>query len=417
MTDTTLARPREALFPGLGFGVVALMALALFVNYVDRGTLSTAAPLIKDQFHLNGKQLGLLLSAFFYTYTAGQMMAGWLADRLNAWRTLALGVALWSLATTASGFATGFVSLFILRLVLGLGEAAIFPCNAKLLGHNLPPRSLGLANGLIGMGLALGPAFGSFVGGHMMAAGSWQWVFIVFGLASLVWLVPWFIAAGPRWSLREAPEAHAAPPPYLRIIARREVWGAALGHFGNNYAFYFVITWLPTYFVKARGFSMAEMAGLTALIYLTHGFSSAVFGGLCDRLIKGGASVNAVRKGGAVLSCLGAGAGMLGCAVLSKDYTLPCLLVAALSFGLNTPTIFSIGQTLGGPRGAGRFVAVHNTVGNFAGVVGPVIAGWIVDATHSFTGAFALSGLVVTIGALGWGVIIPKVEAIDWGAA
>lgn len=393
------------------------MAFALFVNYVDRGTLSTAGPLIKDEFHLDGKQLGLLLSAFFYTYTAGQVIAGWLADRLNAWRTLAIGVGLWSIATTASGFASGFMSLFILRLVLGLGEAAIFPCNAKLLGHNLPPRSLGLANGLIGMGLALGPAFGSYFGGHMMASNGWRWVFIVFGLASLAWLVPWFFAAGSRWSQPEVHDAHGAPPTYARILARREIWGAALGHFGNNYAFYFVITWLPTYFVKARGFSMAEMAGMTALIYLTDGFSSALFGGLCDRLIHGGASVNLVRKGGAVLSCLGAGAGMAGCALLSKDYTIACLIIAALSFGLNTPTIFSIGQTLGGPSGAGRFVAVQNSFGNLAGVIGPVVAGAIVDATHSFTGAFALSGLIVTIGALGWGVIIPKVRAIDWDSA
>ena len=166
-------RPRSA----LGAGVVSLLALAIFINYVDRGNLATAAPLIKDELKLSGTQLGLLFSAFFWSYVPSQILAGWLSERINAYRTLALGVALWSIATAASGLATGFASLIVLRLLLGVGESAAFPCSSKLLAYHLPEHKLGHANGLIAMGLALGPAFGTFVGGMLMAQYGWRAVF------------------------------------------------------------------------------------------------------------------------------------------------------------------------------------------------------------------------------------------------
>jgi len=153
----------------IGFGVVGLLAIGMFINYVDRGNLSTAAPLIKDQLHLNNTQAGFLLSAFFWAYTPFQPIAGWLAERINPYRTLALGVALWSLATALIGIAGSFAGLFVLRLLLGVGESSVFPANAKILARDLTPHHLGSANGVIGAGQALGPAIGTFAGGMLMA--------------------------------------------------------------------------------------------------------------------------------------------------------------------------------------------------------------------------------------------------------
>src|SRR5579871_5022375 len=130
----SLARPRGA----MGAGVVTLLAVAVIINYVDRGNLATAAPLMKDELHLSASQLGLLFSAFFWTYIPCQILAGWMAERINAYRTLALGVGLWSLATASSGLANSFAFLLALRLVLGVGESAGFPCISKLLARHLP---------------------------------------------------------------------------------------------------------------------------------------------------------------------------------------------------------------------------------------------------------------------------------------
>jgi MFS family permease len=157
----------------IGPTVVPLLATAAFINYVDRGNLATAAPLIKDQLHLSSTEVGLLLSAFFWSYVPGQLLSGWLAERINAYRTLAIGLALWSLATAASGLATGFVTLMALRVFLGLGESATYPCIAKLFAQHLPAGKLGAANGSIGVGMALGPALGTFFGGLMMAKIGW----------------------------------------------------------------------------------------------------------------------------------------------------------------------------------------------------------------------------------------------------
>ena len=125
----------------LGAAVVPLLALAVFINYVDRGNLATAAPLMKDELHLTGTQIGLLISSFFWTYVPAQILAAWLAERFNAYRVLAMGLALWSVATALSGLATGFAALLALRLVLGVGEGAAFPCSSKLIGSTCPARN------------------------------------------------------------------------------------------------------------------------------------------------------------------------------------------------------------------------------------------------------------------------------------
>ena len=121
----------------IGPAVVPLLAIAVFINYVDRGNLATAAPLIKDQLHLSSTQIGVLVSAFFWSYVPAQILVGWVADRINPYRTLAVGLALWSIATALSGVATGFAMLISLRLLLGLGESAAFPCSSKLLAQHL----------------------------------------------------------------------------------------------------------------------------------------------------------------------------------------------------------------------------------------------------------------------------------------
>jgi MFS family permease len=304
----------EAIAPartGMGAGVVTLLAIAVFINYVDRGNLATAAPLMTDELHLSGSQLGLLFSAFFWTYIPSQNLAGWLAERINAYRTLALGLLIWSLATAASGFATTFAVLIALRLVLGIGESAAFPCSSKLLARHLPLHKLGVANGAIATGLALGPAFGTFAGGMLMAQLGWRAIFLLFGLASLLWLVPWLTVTREA-SLRSESTLHDDEPSFRALLSRRELWGASLGHFSSNYAFYFVISWLPTYLVKSRGFTVPEMATLGGAIYFMYAASTQICGWASDFWMRRGASANRVRKTLIVTSQLGVAAATRG---------------------------------------------------------------------------------------------------------
>jgi len=398
----------------LGAAVVPLLALAVFINYVDRGNLATAAPLMKDELALSNAQIGLLLSAFSWSYTPGQVLSGWLSEKINPYRTLALGLGLWAVATAATGLARGFAALIVLRVALGIGESAAFPCSAKLLAQNLPSSRLGAANGLIGVGLALGPAFGTFAGGLLMARVGWRAVFLIFGLISLLWLWPWLRAT--RQAARRADAAPVGPaPPFKAILARLELWGAALGHFASNYSFYFVISWLPLYLVKFLGLSVAQMAELGGLIYVIYAVSAYCAGWLADRWMKAGASANLARKTAAIASHLGVAASLMVCAFGGTAASIPALFCALASFGFNTSSIFAIGQTLAGPRAGGKWMGVQNGFGNIAGIVGPIVTGVVIDATGNFVSVFVISAAVSLLGVVGWGLMIRKVAPIDWG--
>jgi MFS family permease len=385
----------------------------VFINYVDRGNLATAAPLIKTELGLSATRLGVLIAAFSWTYTPSMLLAGWLSERINPYRTLALGLLVWSLATAATGLAGGFFDLVALRLLLGVGESAAFPASSALLARHLSPGSLGRANALIGLGLSLGPAFGTFAGGLLIAGFGWRRVFVGLGLASLVWLWPWLARTG-RLSARERAEAREPGPSYLAVLRHREAWGAALGHFSANYLFYFLLSWMPLYLVQARGYSVAGMAQLGGLVYLAYAASNAASGWLTDQAIGAGAGVGRVRKTAAVAAHLVAPAGLMLSAIGDARWAVAGLFVAAVGSGLNTAGIFAIGQTLAGPRAAGKWVGFQNAVGNAAGMIGPIVTGLVMDATGHFEAAFIIAAAVGLTGVLGWGVIIRRIAPVGW---
>src|SRR5215469_4274664 len=214
----------------LGGTVLSLLALAIFINYVDRGNLATAAPLIKSDLRLTNVQYGLLVSAFFWVYTPGQILASWLIQKINAYRTLAIGLAVWSVATIASGLATGFMILLLFRVLLGIGESAGFPASSKLLAQNLAPERLGRGNGLVSAGIYLGPAVGTFAGGLLIAHAGWRLLFIGFGALSLLWLIPWNLRARVLSDNAQS-DASLTEPGFRELLSKRQLWGSSIGHF------------------------------------------------------------------------------------------------------------------------------------------------------------------------------------------
>src|SRR5215472_13678905 len=153
---------------------LTLLVISVFINYVDRGNLSIAAPLLKNELALSVSQLGILFSAFFWTYTAMLFVCGWFVDRFDVNRVLALGFLLWSLATAATGLVSGFATLLVARLVLGFGESVAFPCYSKILAQHVPEPDRGLANGAIIAGMKLGPAAGTLGAGMLMTTYGWR---------------------------------------------------------------------------------------------------------------------------------------------------------------------------------------------------------------------------------------------------
>ncbi len=415
MTTARKTQPAETGRPTFGNGVVWLLALMVLINYVDRGNLSTAAPLIRDEIGLTNSQLGILLSAFFWTYVPFQPFVGWLAQRFNAYLVLAVALVIWSLATALTGLCHGFMMLLGLRLLLGVGECAAFPCISRLFGQHLPAHRKGFANGLVGMGIALGPAFGIFFGGAIMAQQGWRPTFVLFGALSLLWLIPWL---GATRSLAREAAGTSTPedePSFAELISKRALWGTTLGHMFGLYAFYFVITWLPTYLVKAQGLGVLDVAKLGGKIYLVYAASCMVTGWVTDHLIVRGVSVTWARKSCLVAGPLIACASMTAAALGDPRVAIAGLFGAGLAFGLSTPNIYAAAQCLAGPHASGKWVGFMNGVANLSGIVAPMATGFLVDATGSFYGAFAAAASISVFSALSWCLLVWRIEEVSWG--
>jgi MFS family permease len=395
--------------------IVFLVTVAAFVNYVDRGNLATAAPLIQDQLQLSATHLGVLSSAFYYGYVFAMAPLGWLAERFGAKRILAIGVGLWSVATLLTGLASTFPTLLACRVLLGIGESAVFPCASKLFAQSLGVGELGLANGIMSFGYLLGPAVGTLLGGLLMSAFGWRPVFILFGAVSALWLWPWSRVVVPA----VAPSATVAPtqPPMGAILRQRALWGAAVGLFAANYTFYFILAWLPFYLVKARGFSIESMSWTASWAYLLNAVSALALGWLTDRWVRRGRNASWVYKGIMGINHVAGIGCMAAMVLLPGSASIVALFVYEIMAGLASPGIFAIPQIIAGPTAAGRWVGVQNAVGAVAGIVAPTLAGVLEDRTGGFAAAFTIAAAMNVVGFVGWVLILPKVAPLKWSSA
>jgi ACS family D-galactonate transporter-like MFS transporter len=402
---------------GLGaaqWGLLALLVLSIFLNYIDRSNLSLAAPVMQKEFALSPEGLGKLFSAFFWTYALLQLfgIAGWLADRFPAGLVLAAGLFVWSAATILSGFVYGFAALFAARLLVGAGESVAYPCYCRIFASDIPAENRGVANALLDAGSKMGPALGTFIGGLLLARYGWRTFFVVLGGASLLWLFPWLwfmprSAAAKRLDDRDAPST-------LDILLCRSAWGTFLGHFCGNYFWFFLLTWLPTYLVNARGFTMDRMVRITSAAFFVIAAGTMAAGWISDRWIAAGASTTRVRKTVVVCGLTFSALALPVPLVHEPTAALTLLLLGCASFGTFTSNHWAITQTLAGPLAAGRWTSLQNGIGNLAGIVAAWLTGLVVEQTHSFTMAFVVAGIVVLAGALFWGLVVGEVKPVAW---
>lgn len=391
--------------------LVLLLGLAVLLNYTDRGAIGIAAPLMTSELKLEPEAFGLVLSAFFWVYAPVQLVVGWLVDRFSVYRLLAAGVFLWAAATLAMGFVAGFASLLLLRVLLGMGETIAFPGASKIITRHVPNERRGMANAALALGIALGPALGTLVGGLILASQGWRAIFIVFGAATLLWLIPWQLTVRNREECAEERRGEAVP--VRRLLRKWPLWSMSIAHVASNYVFYFLLGWLPLFLTRSRGLPIAEMTFIATLGYAAQAVSALGFGYVSDWWTRRGYSEPAVRRAMMFGGQLLAAAAVFGLGYAHTDAALALVLSAAgVATGALSLNTYAVAQMFAGPRTAGTWVGIQNAIGNLSGIFGPILTGFIVQRA-GYTSACIVTAAIAAAGAIWWIIGVPRIREIE----
>jgi len=394
------------------WGTVWLMFLAAAINFVDRGSLSVAMPLIAAEMNFSPQAQGTLLSAFFWTYALMQIPMGWAVDRFDAKWIYAGAFALWSVACGVTGLAGGLAALAVLRMLLGLGESAYFASSTKIVSQLFSPSERGFPTGLFECGTSFGLAAGTVLTAYLSQEFGWRAMFAIIGFSGLVWLIPWMRLAVPR---SESPCAalpvtkELRPPGKRWVTMNRNLLGVCIGFFCYNYRWYLLMTWLPTYLVKERGMTILGAGFLAALPYWIYAMLQPAGGRIGDMLIRRGWDASKVRKGLVVFGCT-CGLLILPVPLVSSVELVFALLIASSLTGLAVANMMVIQQACAPPDEVGRWAGIMNCSGNLAGVAAPFVTGLLVSHTGSYLVPFTLGALVMIPGILAYIFVVGRVE-------
>lgn len=397
--------------------LMALLVTGMIFCYSQRGALSVAAPFMIRDLHISHATMGVLLSAFFWSYSLMQIPAGWFVDRLGVRRGYGLGFALWSIATVFTGFAKSLGALIAARVALGLGQSTAFPASARAVSNWFQDRERGTVAGSYLTGVRLGQALVSGIGALLLARYGFKTFFVMIGALPMIWLLPWnqFLK---KWG--GAPEcaplpgtkaAGHAPVSFIGSLAlfrQRSVLGIFLGFFAYDYAWYVFVNWLPSYLMMERKFSPKEMGLYSSIPYFAMSIVVLMSGFVSDLLVRRGYEEKTVRKlliaAGLLICCLIVPAGLV-----EDKMTAVWLLTIALSgLGIATPNTWTLTQAVSARNIVGTVSGIQNFGGNLGGILAPVLTGFIAQETRSFALALSVTGGILVFGVLAYLTMVTR---------
>lgn len=424
----TRATPRIIRAQRTALGILILSGT---VNYLDRATLAVANPLIREDLGLNVAQMGLLLSAFLWSYAFSQLPAGALVDRVGPRWLLGAGLALWSLAQAAAGLVANVLQFAALRVLLGIGESPQFTSGVRVVRdwYNVRQRALGI--GLVNTSPFIGQAIAPPLLTAMMLTFGWRWMFIVMGLAGLLVAAAWVsffreprsmnLTAGERDYLTDGDPPVVGQPvtfaQWRRLFAFRSMWGLMIGCFGLGYVTWLYAAWLPGYLEIQRHMSIRS-TGYVAAIPFALAIVGAVGGGLvADRLLRQGFSPVNSRKLPLVIGLVGVAAFTLGAAEApSNAASVACITLAMMCGAMCSGLYWALASAIAPSNCTASAGSLANFGGYLGGAIVPAATGFIVQATGSFTPALLLGAAIALVSAMSYWVLI-KNESLDFGTS
>jgi len=424
------------------YRILGLLAVGTMINYLDRTVLGIAAPQLTKELGINAALMGLVFSAFSWSYVVAQIPGGVFLDRFGSKFTYWLSMTLWSMCTLAQGFISGVGALFACRLGLGAAESPCFPTNSRVVATWFPQSERAFATGTYTVGEYIGLAFFSPFLFALMGAYGWRSLFYVVGGVGIVFgLVWWFLYREPH----EHPAANRAELDYIeaggglarherkadtqaaageakkqgfdwrmagQLVRRRQLAGICLGQFAGNSTLVFYLTWFPTYLATERHMGWLKI-GFFAIMPFIAASIGVMFGGtFSDWMLRRGISANVARKLPIIAGLLLASTIILANFVESNVAVIAILSVAFFAQGMA-----ALGWTLVSdiaPAGMlGLTGGIFNLAANLAGIITPLVVGLIVGATGSFVWALVFIGVIALIGAASYIFIVGDIKRIE----
>jgi len=403
--------------------IVFMLFLACAISYLDRAALSVAAPLIAKDLHLDPAHLGIVFSAFFVGYSLFCFIGGYAADRFGAKRVLVVAIGLWSIFCGLTAVASSLAMLLVIRVIFGAGEGPLATCTNKIISGWFERKEQTTAVGFANSGLQLGAALAGPVVGLMAVHWGWRIPFILIGMLGVLWVLMWSIFStdrpeGNRWvrgamppgsdagaelAARE-PVAHTPLSFYLKSPT---IWATSLAYFGYAYILYFFLSWFPSYLMMERHLSLASMSIVNVIPWIL-GFMGIALGGfISDRIFRLTGNALKSRKivivGGLLIAAV-----CVACAGTANSVGAAVTLMGITVFFMNlTLSVYwaIILDTVEPARmgGVGGFM---HLLANTAGILAPILTGFLVQWTKVFTSAFVLSGGVALAGAVAVAVFV-----------
>jgi len=408
-------------------GILALISCATMLNYLDRSVLGVAKPALTAELDISPAVMGLIFSAFSWTYALAQVPGGYVLDRFGTKLTYGFSLALWSIATALHGFASGVAGLLASRLALGLAESPCFPANSRVLASWFPQGERARANSVYAVGQYVGLGLLIPVLGWIVGTWGWRSLFWLVGGIGVVFAGIWFLAyREPLDSKATAAEldhiraggglSTGTAPPFSwsmlgRLMRKRQVLGASIGQFCGNSTLVFFLTWFPSYLADERGMDFLKSGWAAALPYLAASVGVLVGGQVSDWLIRRTGSATLGRKLPIIVGLL------LTSTMVAANFTdSNDMVIAIMSLAFFGQGMVNLGWTLitdVAPKEAvGVTGGLFSLCANLAGIVTPLVIGFTVDATGSFYAALAYIAALGLVGALAYVVVVGPVVRV-----
>ncbi|WP_288338642.1 MFS transporter [uncultured Sphingomonas sp.] len=410
------------------YAMLSLIATGTLINYLDRTILGVAAPVLTRDLGINAALMGVIFSAFSWSYAAAQVPGGAFLDRFGTRLTYCLSVGFWSFFTLCQAFVTGVGALIGLRLALGVAESPCFPANSRVVATWFPRNERAFATGIYTVGEYIGLAFLSPLLFAALVTFGWRSLFAGAGIVGLIFALVWWQGyREPRESRANQAELDAIvaggalldQPPVQRfdwgaaakLLKTRQMWGICLGQFAGNSTLVFFLTWFPTYLATERHMDWLKI-GFFAIAPFIAASVGVLFGGWwSDRMLREGRSPNVARKLPIIMGLL------LASTIIAANFVESnAAVIAILSLAFFAQGMAALGWTLVSdiaPEGMlGVTGGIFNLAANLAGIVTPLVVGGIVAVTGSFFYALGFIGVVALLGALSYIFVLGDVKRI-----